>query len=372
MRIRLLQDYNDTPVDSIVEVDEDVGMQLVEEGIAEVYTEETEMEEKKLAIKSIKEVNIIIKKEEEKNMENVIGKMFQHIAGKTITGNAEDSAANGANLVTTGLAALQPLVMQGSIVYSKALKIPVSPSANSMKVPFSIGDMWTKATYMQVSNPAEGVAATATKGQLDAKTLTLVKSAATVAVTDELMEDAAGIDAWIRAELVGKIANVLDYEILKGAGAGMEKINGATNYCVTQSISATPTVAEYIALINKVHPALQAGSEFYMSLTDWNLAVGTFLTSSNLEKQLISFVDKKLFGYPVNVMGCLAAGDVIFGNMSKYAVIETPQMITVSTDVRFLEGEIVYKIATRTAGGIVYKAHATGDSLTVASFSEKS
>lgn len=383
MKIKIIKEINDAKVGSLIECDDETGAQLIADGYAMEVTEEVLAEEKRLAIKNIVISKSVKNVKKEKVMENdmikrcqddplVVGKMFQHICGKTITGNSEASAADGAALVHTGLAALQPIVMLGSRVMAKTTNIPISANANAMKVPFSISDTWTKASAEVISNANEGVAYTATKGQLDAATLTLTKAGATVAITDELLEDAAGVQAWIQAELAGKLANVLDYEILKGGGAGMTAINGATGYTLTSALSATPTVAEYIKLVNMIHPNLSDGAEWYMSLTDWNLAIATFMVAANLDKQYIDFANKVLFGKKVNVMPFLASGDVLLVNLSKYATVATPIRITQSSDVRFLEGEVVIKISTRCAGAPIYKAHSTGDSISVSFASEKS
>lgn len=381
MRIKLLEMVNDTPSDSIIETDENLAKELIEGKKAISFSEVEEKAERDAVIKSI----TIIEKKEDKNMTTeldiqkkwmddpqLLGKFFQHICGKTITGNAEDSAANGAALVYTGQAALQPLVMLASRVFSKTTKIPIAAGANAMKVPFSISDKIVKGTAPVISEPGEGVAFTATKGQLEAATLTLVKHGATIAITDELLEDAASVDAWVRAELAGKLATVLDTEVLIGSGNGFVGLNGATNYVLTSALSATPTVAEYIKLVNLVHPTLQSGAEWFMSITDWNLAIATFTTSSNLGNQYIDYKSNTLFGRPVNVMPQLNSGDVILANLSKYACITTGEKFAVSTDVRFLEGEVVVKISTRAAGAPVMKRQATGDGLYVSFASEKS
>jgi hypothetical protein len=72
MQIKLKQEFNQTPAESIVEVDEVSGKELIEKSIAIEYVEEKE--EIKGEIKmDIKE----IKKEE-----NMIGKALQYIASE--------------------------------------------------------------------------------------------------------------------------------------------------------------------------------------------------------------------------------------------------------------------------------------------------
>jgi HK97 family phage major capsid protein len=316
-----------------------------------------------------KQINIRVK-----NMSNeyIVGKMFQHIAGKSITGNSETgSAADGGALVTTGIAEIAPVVMMNSVVYAKTRKIPVQKGCNAMKVPVSINS-FVKGTAPVISNPAEGVAATASKVQFDARTLTLTKSAINLAVTAELLEDAASMDAFVRSEIVGKLAQVLDYECLLGSAAGFVGANDDSGYTTGVSISATPTLAEIQKVRSSVYQTLNP--EWFMSVTLWNLMVGTFGTAANLQNQLIDIAGYKLLGAKVNVIPSLGAADLVFGDFSQYTVIESPlsDRLQVSADVRFLEDEVVYKLIHRGAGAISTKAIATGDSLAVGAFSCKS
>jgi HK97 family phage major capsid protein len=379
MQIKLLQDFNGTVKGSLVEVDDVTGVDLISKQIAEIdeitkeqiETKVNEIVQKTLESEKLdKQVNIRIK-----NMENdkfVIGKMFQHIAKKTITGNSEtSSAADGGNLVVTGIAELAPLVMLESKVYAKCRKVPVSTASNAMKVAFDASATFIAGSAAVASNPAEGVAGTATKLVTDAKTLTLTKTTIPIYVTEELLEDAQSVDAWIRGSLVGKMANVLDAQILASGAGGFEAVIGATGYTATQSISATPTLAEVQAVVSKVHPNFKP--EFYMSITLWNLMVGTFGTASNIMNQLIDISGKKLLGIPVNVMPFLSAAQLVLGDFSQYTVIEASNgdSLKINDSVRFMEGEVIYKLQHRGAGAICYKSQATGDSLTVSAFVQK-
>ena len=371
-------------VDSICTVDELTAKSLLENKLAIEYTEQVEFAEKEEALQKVLDLKQLenIKKMESINMsiENkkdeqyVIGKAFQSIAKKAITGNAEtSSAADGGNLVTTGIAALSELVLLNSQVYGKCTKVPVQQNCNAMKLPFDTSSKFVKASAPIIYNPAEGIQSTATKLVSGSRTLTLTKSQELVYVTEELLQDAASTDAWIRSIMVGKMASILDYEILVGSGGGFAKVNGDTGYCATVSISATPTVAEVAKVVNMVHPQFYDGAEWFMSITDWNLYIGTFGTAANIYNQLIDIPGRKLMGKPVNVVPSLNSGDVIFGNFRAYKVLEEPIMtgLQISNEVGFLNGEVVYKLTHRGAGALMVPTQATGDSLTVSAFVEK-
>lgn len=368
MRIKLLSDYEGALAGSICDCDEAQGSELVGKGMA---TADSTTPEEAMVTAKILAGKKISKKDTTMENEFAIGKMFRAIAQKSITGNSETgSAADGGNIVFTGLGEIAPLVILGSKVYAKCRKIPVSAGANAMKVPFSTSDYWTKATAPVVSGAvAEGVAGTPTKIQFGYRTLTLGKAVVPVAITEELLEDNAATDAYVRTEIVGKLANVLDYEILKGGGSGLAAVIGDTGYAVTSTVSGTTTLLELQTLVSKVHPGMNP--EFYMSITAWNKMVSTFGTQANIMLQLIDIKGKELLGYTVNVMPFLAATDIVFGDFSQYTVIESPlgQRLQVSLEARFLEGEVCYKLSARQAGAATFAARATGDSLTVAAFS---
>jgi HK97 family phage major capsid protein len=200
----------------------------------------------------------------------------------------------------------------------------------------------------------------------------MAKSQIPVFVTEELMEDVAAMDSYVRTELAGKMAAILDYEILVGSGGGYAAVIGDTGYTAAQTFTGTPTLSELNACVNKVLGNLNP--EFYMSITMWNLFVNTFANSAgNIGLSIINVGAKTLMGYKVNVVPYLGTTGLVFGDFSRYTVIEAPiaDKLQVSNDVRFLEGEIVFKLTHRGAGAITTANLATVDSLTQGAFVQK-
>lgn len=370
MRIKLLSDFNGAASGSICEADQKQSMDLIEKGIAvaDQSTDENVSDE----VSRMAEQRIMRNTKMEKKdigSEFVVGKAFQAIYQKAITGANEATAADGGNIVYTGLAEIAPLLMHGSKVYAKCRRIPIAANANAMKVPFSNNDWYVKAAAPVVSGSvAEGIAGTDTKMVFGARTLTLAKAIVPVAVTAELMEDAPSVDAFIRAEMVAKLGTILDYEILKGGGCGFSAVIGDTGYTATSTISSTTTLAEIQTLKSKVHPALSP--EVYCSITAWNKLVATFGTYNNVMMQLIDIAGMKILGMQVNVMPFLAATDLIIADMSQYTVVEgnLGQRLAVSVDARFLYDEVCFKLTSRQAGAITLPVRNTVDSLTVGGF----
>lgn len=375
MLIMLKKDYQDFKNGSVLDVDEITFKELVD---AEIATKDFENKSEEVLVKEVNEELIqksqkVTKKVKENNMDELIlGKMFSGLMKKAITGANETTAADGGNLVYTGLAEIENLLMEKSQVYSKCRKIKLAKNANAMKVPVMDTGVFTAAGLPAATNPAEGSYGTASKLAIDARTLTLTKTSIIVPVTTELMEDVEAMDSYIRGELVGKLAIIKDLQVLKGNG-GYTGVNGDTNYCQTTSVSATPTLAELTTLKFKIAPMYMAGAEWFLSITDWATIVGALATEKNVAMQNIDPVGMKLLGLPVNVVASLASGDIILGNFAQYVVIEAPlgDRIAVSDQVNFANDELVYKITSRGSGAAVAKRKVTGDSLYVSAFSEK-
>jgi len=384
MIIKLVKDVKDTKANSLVEVDEVNAKLLIDSGEAIEYTDAVKEIEKDEAIKvSIKasktninkNVNIQIVKEKV-NMENIIGKAFKAIAeGKAATGLSEGTAADGGNLITTAIAELMGIAVDGSKVWNKCRKITLPDQANAIKVPVDASDPWIKATVPVPTNPAEGGDKTATKLAFNAQTLTLGKTVIYIPVTDELLSDASMLDQFIRSYMQGKLAGTLDYEVLTGGAGGYDGITGNSGYCATSGITeATPTVAELYGMVAAIDPRLQDGAEWFIAPVQWAYIVGAMSTSANLiNNGILDLAGKKLFGMPVNVMPQLNA-KVILGNLSQYcvAVPRVNDIISVSEHVRFYNDETVFRLVHRGAGDIVWALRTAGDSSTIGAFVENS
>lgn len=375
------------PVGTVIEVDDATGEQMVADGVAVVYDEEAEAEEEVELTKSFNikaKENKMEKKEfmsksfenqkdyiADKHGDNFVGKAFKAIATKATTGANETTAADGGNLVYTAISEIMGIAVDGSKVWAKCPKMTLPDGANAIKVPVDNSDPWIKANAITPTNPAEGAQKTATKLAFDAKTLTLTKTVMYLPATDEILQDVGTLDAYIRNYARGKLATVLDYEILAGGGGGYSAISGNADCTGVTITEATPTTKELYGIINSIDPRLQAGSEWFMSVAQWTACVGALADADNLFKQLIDVSGKQLLGYPVTVMPCL--NDItIFGNLSQYqvAVPRNNDVMAVSTDIRFDYDETVYRLVHRGAGNIVWKTRTAADSQEVSAFSE--
>ena len=383
MKIRLLEDVDDTPMGSIVEVDEVTAQELIDAGKAEVFTEEEAKSERDIAIKSVM-INTKKKEDKEMKFENMkdrvvsehgdyfVGKAFQSlITGKAVAGMSEGTAADGGNLIGTAQGELASVALAGSVVYSKVSKITLGQQYNSMNVPLDASDPYRAAIAPEARNPAEGETKTASKLAFGNLALTLAKTIIFAPVTDELAQDYVALDGFLRNYMTGKVGASLDESILVGGTGGYAAIAGNANTTDLALTEAVPTVAELYTFVTSIDNRLLAGCEWFCSYGQWKYIVAALGTAANIDKQLIDVAGMKLFGYPVTLHACLNA-QILFGNLSEYIAIE-PQgnnAFDVSKEFYFDTDQTCYRLVHRGAGGIKFTTIATAEAGELSAFAE--
>lgn len=91
---------------------------------------------------------------------------------------------------------------------------------NSITIPKDETTPWQSTGGVQVYWEGEAAQATQSKPALELSTVRLSKLMALVPVTDELMEDAPGLDSWLRAKAPQKMASKINTAIIRGSGVG--------------------------------------------------------------------------------------------------------------------------------------------------------
>jgi HK97 family phage major capsid protein len=92
--------------------------------------------------------------------------------------------------------------------------------ANSMTIPKDEVAPWDNSTGIAVYWEAEAGQVTGTKPALGLDTIRLSKLMALVPVSDELLEDAPGLESWLRAKAPAKMAAKINTAIIAGTGVG--------------------------------------------------------------------------------------------------------------------------------------------------------
>lgn len=95
----------------------------------------------------------------------------------------------------------------------------LTPAGNSMVIPKDEATPWG-TSGVRVYWDGEAAAATASKAVFESSTLRLNKLTALLPASDELLEDAAGYESYIRAKVPGVMAHSINTAIIDGTGAG--------------------------------------------------------------------------------------------------------------------------------------------------------
>ena len=91
---------------------------------------------------------------------------------------------------------------------------------NSMTIPKDESTPWQTSGGVLVYWEGEGAAPTASKPLFEMGQLRLSKLMALVPISEELLQDASGIESWLRAKAPAKMAAKLNTAIVGGTGAG--------------------------------------------------------------------------------------------------------------------------------------------------------
>ena len=392
MKVRLLKEHKvdgvETvlPVQSILDLDEIGAKALQASGIAEVYTDEMETVEKKIAVKAyadtlaiknvqvvggrktMAELNVTDYKKMLKDDEHLIGRAFQlgtlrelgqegiqrienkmgrkfyldatskehfevAMGTKAVVGMSEGTAADGGDIVTEGVTKLMGLIYAHSEFLNKANKLNMADQQNAQKVVFESSDWFTAANAPIATIATEGAALTPTKLALGAIDVYPRVPNVLIATTAELLEDVAGLESEIVRQAKQKLEKVIEGLCFFGTSAsgaqGFSGINDASAAAqvATQTVAsiAAPTLAELQGFVNKVIPAMRKTSAWYMSNAMWTTLQGSsaLITAANINLQLINLVNQTLLGYPVVIVETIpASAPIFFGSAENYTLVQ--------------------------------------------------
>ncbi|WP_289296236.1 phage major capsid protein [uncultured Reyranella sp.] len=98
---------------------------------------------------------------------------------------------------------------------------PLQTGSNSMTIPKDETTPWQTSGGVQAYWEGEGVTIPASKPALEMSTIRLAKLTALVPMSDELLEDAPGIESWLKAKAPEKMQAKINTAIIDGTGVGM-------------------------------------------------------------------------------------------------------------------------------------------------------
>jgi len=142
---------------------------------------------------------------------------------------------------------------------------PLVTDGNSMMIPKDETTPWQTSGGVQVYWEGEAQAPAASKPSLEMGALRLAKLMALVPISEELMQDASGLESWLRAKAPGKMAAKVNTGIVAGTGVGQPlgiipsyTAVGASVVQVSKETSQ-PADTVWFANINKMWSRMYAG-----------------------------------------------------------------------------------------------------------------
>lgn len=258
-------------------------------------------------------------------------------------------------------------------------KIPISGNANGLKAPYI--DETSRATGsrfggVQIYRANEADTVTAKKPKLGKLEMSLEKLMGIAYMTDELLADAAALEAIYGTAFAEEFAYTVDDEVINGDGAG--RMLGILNADCLVTVSkesgqAADTILyeNIVKMFSRMPARLARSAKWYinqdvipqlalMKITDSNLSWPVFLPPGGASVAPYG----TLMGRPIvpieqaSTIGDV--GDIIFANFGEYGIIEKGGLNAASSmHVRFLNDEMTFRWTMRNNGQPLWKTAKT-------------
>lgn len=294
------------------------------------------------------------------------GKVDERLSTRAASGLNETTPSDGGFLVQQDFVAeLLKRTYETGILASKVKKIPISTNANGMKINAidedsrANGSRWGGVqTYWE----GEADEITASKPKFRQMELSLKKLTGLCYATDELLQDAAALEAVIRQAFAEEFGFKIDDAILSGSGEGepLGILNSGAIVTVTKEASQTDTITveNLIKMWNRLWSRSRANAVWYINQELepylYTLKIGdkpVYIPAGGLSEKPYG----TLFGRPVvPIEQCSAAGevgDIILADIGQYLLIDKGGIKSASSiHVRFLYDENVFRFIYRVDG----------------------
>lgn len=294
------------------------------------------------------------------------GKVDERLTTRAASGLNESTPSDGGFLVQQDFVTeLLKRTYETGILASKVKKIPISTNANGMKINAidedsrANGSRWGGVqTYWE----GEADEITASKPKFRQMELSLKKLTGLCYATDELLQDAAALEAVIRQAFAEEFGFKIDDAILSGSGEGepLGILSSGAIVTVAKEASQTDiiTVENLIKMWNRLWSRSRANAVWYINQELepylYTLKIGdkpVYIPAGGLSEKPYG----TLFGRPVvPIEQCSAAGevgDIILADIGQYLLIDKGGVkSTSSIHVRFLYDENVFRFIYRVDG----------------------
>ena len=294
------------------------------------------------------------------------GKVDERLSTRAASGLNESTPSDGGFLVQQDFVTeLLKRTYETGILASKVKKIPISTNANGMKINAidedsrANGSRWGGVqTYWE----GEADEITASKPKFRQMDLSLKKLTGLCYATDELLQDAAALEAVIRQAFAEEFGFKIDDAILSGSGEGepLGILNSGAIVTVAKEASQTDTITveNLIKMWNRLWSRSRANAVWYINQELepylYTLKIGdkpVYIPAGGLSEKPYG----TLFGRPVvPIEQCSAAGevgDIILADIGQYLLIDKGGVKSASSiHVRFLYDENVFRFIYRVDG----------------------
>lgn len=294
------------------------------------------------------------------------GRIDERLTTRAASGLNETTPSDGGFLVQQDFVTeLLKRTYETGILASKVKKIPISTNANGLKINAidedsrANGSRWGGVqTYWE----GEAEELTASKPKFRQMELSLKKLTGLCYATDELLQDAAALEAVIRQAFAEEFGFKIDDAILTGSGEGepLGILNGGSIVTVAKEKDQTDivTIENLIKMWNRLWSRSRANAVWYINQELepylYTLKIGdkpVYIPAGGLSEKPYG----TLFGRPVVPLEqCSAAGevgDIILADVGQYLLIDKGGIKAASSiHVRFLYDENVFRFIYRVDG----------------------
>ena len=298
------------------------------------------------------------------------GKVDERLSTRAASGLNETTPSDGGFLVQQDFVTeLLKRTYETGILASRVKKIPISTNANSLKINAvdedsrANGARWGGVQAFWESEAAELSASRPKFRQME---LSLKKLTGLCYATDELLQDAAALEAVIRQAFAEEFGFKMDDAILAGTGEGeplgILKSESLVTVAIESGQRETITVENLIKMWNRLWSRSRANAVWYINQEIepllYTLKIGevpVYVPAGGLSAKPYG----TLFGRPVIPLEqCSAAGelgDIILADLGQYLVIDKGGIKAASSiHVRFLYDENVFRFIYRADGRPVW------------------
>lgn len=283
------------------------------------------------------------------------------------TGMAESTPSLGGFLVQDDYSsALFQKAHDASMIWNKCRNIPISGKSNGLKLPGidetsrADGSRWggIRAYWLD-----EAGTKTASQPKFMMVELSLKKLIGLCYSSDELLEDAAALEAVITMGFEQEFAFKLDDAVIRGTGAGQPLgiLNGPSLVSVARASSSTICSTDVLGAYARMFPASLSKAEWFTNIDCFpDLAAMTaaeagyqsiWLPSNNIAGQPF----QTLVGRPVHYVETASTegtvGDLMFLDLSQYITITKGGIQAAqSIHVNFTTDETAFRFVVRVDG----------------------